>query len=52
MAFIISIFQFHCKSGYKQVKGNKIKRGICKSDNISPYLESGKLFKWILNFIS
>ena len=32
MTFIIAIFQFHCKKEHKQVKWDKIKRVICKSD--------------------
>ena len=45
MTFITSIFQFHCKSEHIQVKRNKIKRDMCKSDGILPYLQRGKLFK-------
>ena len=45
MAFIIGIFQIHCKSEHKQVKRNKIKQEIYKSDNIFPYLQSSTLIK-------
>ena len=46
MTFIIVIFQFHCKSEHKQVEQKKkIKRGMCKSDNIFPYLQKSVLFK-------
>ena len=38
MTFIIGIFPFHGKSETKQIKWNKIKRGMWKSDSISPYL--------------
>ena len=36
MTFRIDIFQFHCKNDHKQVKRNKIKRDMCKSDSIFP----------------
>ena len=52
MAFIIGIFQFHCKSEHKKVKWNKIKQGIWKSDSIFPYLQRGALSKRYLKFIS
>ena len=42
---IIDIFQFHCRSKYKQVKCNKFKRDMSKSDIIVPYLERSALFK-------
>ena len=45
MAFIIEIFQFSCKSQRKQVRRNKIKGDMCKSDGIFPYLQSSALFK-------
>ena len=45
MAFIIGIFQLHCKSEQKEVKRNKIKWDMCKSDSISPYLQNSTLFK-------
>ena len=51
MIFIFGIFQFHCKSDHKQVKWNKIKQGLCKSDRIFPYLQSSALFKRLLKFI-
>ena len=35
---IVGIFQFHSKSEHKYEKRNKIKRDMCKSDSISPYL--------------
>ena len=44
MTFVIAIFQFHCKSEHKQVKGNKIKREIFKSGFIFPYLQSITVF--------
>ena len=47
MIFIISIFQFHCKSEHKQVKWNKIKRDTCKFHSIFPYLQSSTLSKWL-----
>ena len=52
MTFIIDIFQFHCKSEQKQVKWNEIKRDMCKSDSIFPYLQRGTLLKWLLRSIS
>ena len=51
MVFIISIFQFHCKSEHKQGKWNKIKRDMCKSDSIFPYLQIITLFEWHVKFI-
>ena len=45
MSFIIAIFQFHCISEHKQVKGNEIKGDMCKSDSTLPYLQRGTLFK-------
>ena len=42
---LIDMFLFHCKSEHKQVKGSKIKRDLCKSDGIFPYLERGSLFE-------
>ena len=44
MTFIIGIFQLHCKSKPKQVKGNEIKVGMCKS-------ASATLFNWLLKTI-
>ena len=44
MAFIIGIFQFHCKNECKQVKGNEIKGDMCKSDSTFPYLQRATLF--------
>ena len=52
MTFITAIFQFYCKGEYKQEKRSKIERDMCTSDSISPYLQSNKLFKWLLKFIS
>ena len=52
MTFLIGIFQFHCKSKHKQVKSNKIKQDMYKSDSIFPYLQSSTLFKGLLEFIS
>ena len=46
------IFQFDCESEHKQVKWNKIKQNMCKSDIVFPYLQSNTLFKWLLKFIS
>ena len=51
MTFIIGIFQFLWKGEHKQVKWNKIKRDICKSGGIFPYLQSSTLFNWLLKFI-
>ena len=45
MTFIIGILQFYCKSEHKQVKGNEIKEGMCKSDGTFPYLQRDTLFK-------
>ena len=45
MTFIIGIFQFHCKSKCKQVKRNKITRGTCKSNIMSPCLQGRTQFK-------
>ena len=45
MTFIIGIFQFYYKSEHKQVKRNKIKQDMCKSDSIIPYLQVSTLFK-------
>ena len=45
MAFVIGIFQFHRKKEHKQVKQNKIKQGMCKSDSTFSYLQSSTLFK-------
>ena len=39
MILIIGIFQFHCRSEHKQIKWNKIKREMCKSDSIFNYLQ-------------
>ena len=43
MTFIISIFQFHHRSEDKELKGNKIKQDMCKSDSIFPYVQSSTL---------
>ena len=51
MTFIIGIFQFYYKSEHKQVKKNKIKQDMCKSDSIIPYLQVSTLFKWLLKLI-
>ena len=45
MTFIIGIFQFHCKSEHKQVKLNKIKREIRRSDSNFSYLQSITAFQ-------
>ena len=42
--FYNCIFQFHCKNECKQVPGNKIKGGMCKSDSTFPYLQRATLF--------
>ena len=47
----VSIFQFHCNSEHKQVKFNKIKRGMYKSDIIFPNLQGITVFGWLLKFI-
>ena len=52
MTLIIGIFQFHCKSEQKQVKWNEIKQNMCKYDSTCSYLQSSKLFKWLLRCIS
>ena len=52
ITFIIDIFQFHCKIEHNQVKWNKITWDLCKSDSIFFYLQSSKLLKWLLKFIS
>ena len=52
MIFTIGIFQFHCKSEQKEVKLNKIKRNMYKSDSIFPHLQSITVFNDNLNFIS
>ena len=46
-SFLISrkIFQFNCISEHKQVKKNKIKRYMCKSDRMFPNLQSITLFE-------
>ena len=49
MTFLISIFQFHWKSEPQQVKWNKVKRDICKSDSTFPYLQSTIVFERLLN---
>ena len=49
MTFITGTFQFHSKSGHKQLKWNKITRDMCKSDSIFPYLRSCALFNDIWN---
>ena len=45
MTFIIGIFQFYYKSEPKQVKWNKIKRDLCKSDSVFSWLQGSALFK-------
>ena len=52
MTFLIGIFHFHCRSEHKQVKWNKIKQDICKSDILFPNLQSIIVFEWLLRFIS
>ena len=53
----ICIFQFYCKSEHKQVKWNKIKPDMWKSNSIVPCLQSITLFKmtfeiyFLINFI-
>ena len=42
MTFITGIFQFYCKIEYKEVKLNKIKRKMCKSDRSFRKLQSIK----------
>ena len=39
------ILQFHCKSEHKQVKRNKIKQDIWKSDSVFPNLQGIKIFE-------
>ena len=51
MTFMIGIFQFHCKSEHKKVKGNEIKGDMHKSDSAFTYLQRATIFKWILKFI-
>ena len=48
MTFIIDIFQFHCRREHTQVKWNKDKRDMWKSDVIFVYLQSSTLFILIL----
>ena len=43
MTPIVGIFHFIPKVKYKQVKWNKVKRDMCKSDSIFPYLQSSTL---------
>ena len=52
-AFIMCIFQLHCKSEVKkQVKSKKkIKQSMYKSDRIFPYLQSSTPFELLLKFI-
>ena len=45
MIFTIGIFQFYGKSEHKQVKRNKIKQDMCKSDSSLSYLQGSTLFK-------
>ena len=52
MTFLTDIFQFHCKNEHKQVKSNKIKQSICKSDSIFSCLQSRTSFQGLLKFIS
>ena len=40
------------QSKHRQVKWNKIKHVMCKTDSIFPYLQISTLFKWFLKFIS
>ena len=48
MAFVIDIFQFHCKIELKQLKRKEIKRNMFKSDNIFCNLQSSAVFQWLL----
>ena len=43
--FYSNIFQFHWKLEHKQLKWNKIKRDMCKSDSIFPNIKSGRVFE-------
>ena len=54
MTFIFDILQFYCKSEYKQVKLNKTKRDMCKSEYMFPNLQSISLFEicFLISFIS
>ena len=52
MTFIIGTLQSHCISKHKQVKWKKMTQDMCKFDSNFPYLQSGTLFKWLLEFIS
>ena len=45
MTFMIGIFQFHCKSEHKKVKGNEIKGDMHKSDSAFTYLQRATIFK-------
>ena len=45
-------FSISLQKWAQTIKWNKIKRGICKSDSIFPYLQSSALFKWLLKLIS
>ena len=49
MTFMIGIFQFHCKSEHKKVKGNEIKGDMHKSDSAFTYLKRATIFKQFLN---
>ena len=40
----LSTFQIHWKIEHKQLKSNKIKQDMCKSDSIFPNLESSTIF--------
>ena len=48
--FILVIFQFQCKSEDKQLKWNKMKWDMDKSDSNFLYLQISALFKWLLKF--
>ena len=55
--FIIGIFQFHCKSEHKQVKWNKMKEDMFKTDSIFPCLQSSSYLNdfriyFLIRFIS
>ena len=51
MTFTISMFQFHCQREHKQIKWNKIKHDMCKSDCIFHNLQSIMVFEWLLKNI-
>ena len=45
MTFMIGIFQFQCKSEHTQIKRDKIKQDMCKSESFFPYLQSITVFQ-------